>query len=378
LVASPRAGGSPGKDDEGEEERPERAEGQPHGAIRIPSLSRRTGTLLSIITVAAIACVGISLAVQFAGSTGLVQTGLQTATPARILSFLPLPPAQIDVAAESAAGRPPLDGLFPGLRSGLLVEVRVAGPACWTLLATNHTLMAGAFSYTRLADNATGAMTHRFSCAACVPDDLSALSVVLDGTCQRSLIVTAAAVGAWGSVTATSLLYEGDKAGVGSSGGGGLISALSLSVPVAFEVVQDSANGAMDTSIGIVTGGYSARGLGVGAATDLVTVPVPPEDGAKAASAPFPVTVLISLPLMSTSPQASLDLKSTASQFVSSLSGLTGFFSVSTTFLMTVQVLGVVGLWMGALPRGVFKRDEEEGVMRGETKRGGRRVAPEL
>jgi hypothetical protein len=345
--------------------------------VHLPPLSRRTGTLLTILTVTAIACVGISLVVQFTGSNVQVQTGLQTATPARILSFLPLPPAEIDVAAESAAGRPPLDGLFPGLRSGLLVEVRVAGPACATLIATNHTLMAGSLSYARVADNATGAMTHRFSCASCVPDDLSALSVVLDGTCQRSLVVTAAAVGAWGSVTATSLLYEGDKSGVGSSGGGGLISALSLSVPVAFEVVQDSANGAVDASKGgIVAGGYSARGLGVGAATDLVTVPVPAAEGAKAASAPFPVTVLISLPLQPTSPQASLDLKSTASQFVSSLSGLTGFFSVSTTFMLTVQVLGFVGLWAGVLGR---RSGEGEGGAGkgGGAARGGSRVAPE-
>ena len=166
-------------------------------------------------------------------------------------------------------------------------------------------LSRGAFSHAVLQDAASGEAQHAFACAACVPHDLSTLRFSLARECEASAVLTVSAVGAWGSVTATSQLVGGAALGGG----------VSLAVPVTFEVLQDLSwsdyASALQASGVLAAGGKSARGLGVGAAQGLAQT-APPAGADPQAALPLAertVEFTLSLPLQPSFVLATLSLR---------------------------------------------------------------------
>ena len=278
----------------------------------------RLGVTLSAAVIVTIASVAIANSVQFFGINVDVTSALQPANPGDVdayagfgtfaLAAEEAPTGGVDASLAEALG---------GLSSGLLVNVRASGARCGIVSGVTFDVNRGAFVHSVTQDAASGEASHSFACADCVPHDLSTLRFSLSRECEASAVITVSAVGAWGSISATSQVVGG--AAVGGS--------VSLTVPVTFEVLQDLSWSDYASTLlqsGIESaGGRSARGLSVGAAQGLL-------QSADPQAAPHPDTVdfVLSLPLQPTFVLATLSLRTGWAGFVSSIVGLAGFVSV--------------------------------------------------
>jgi hypothetical protein len=268
----------------------------------------RLGVVLSAAVLVAIACVAFATSTQFFAVNVDVTSALQPSSPSDVdayaSAFSPFALAQEPAPAGGGADVALTEALG-GLSSGLLVSVRASGSRCGQVYGVASDLSRGAFSHAVLQDAASGEAQHAFACAACVPHDLSTLRFSLARECEASAVLTVSAVGAWGSVTATSQLVGGAALGGG----------VSLAVPVTFEVLQDLSwsdyASALQASGVLAAGGKSARGLGVGAAQGLAQT-APPAGADPQAALPLAertVEFTLSLPLQPSFVLATLSLR---------------------------------------------------------------------
>jgi len=297
----------------------------------------RLGVVVSAAVIVAIASVAFASCTQFFAVNTDVSSALQPSNPGDIASFADaLSPFALAAEPAPASGGAATDASLAqalgGLSSGLLVSVRASGARCALVSGVAFDLSRGAFEHAVTQDAGSGEASHSFSCADCVPHDLSTLRFALPRECEGSAVLTVSAVGAWGSVTATSHLV----------GGGALGGSVSLTVPVTFEALQDLSWSEYASALaqsGVQTaGGKSARGLAVGAALDLVQAPPPP--GADAAAVAF----VLSLPLQPTFVLATLTLHTSWSGFISSLVGLAGFVPVGGFAYVVIEALFALAL----------------------------------
>jgi hypothetical protein len=171
-----------------------------------------------------------------------------------------------------------LDSFVPGLSAGLSVYIKTAGPRCSLPLRQTSSLAAGAFVNSSTIDAATGGALHSFSCPKCFVDSLSFLAVDFDRSCAN-FVVTVAAVGAWGTVSAQSFAAAN-------------VSSTSAVATISAESVLDFVRGSDPADTGYPTGGQSSMGLFVSnLQVNLVAAPY----SSAASSSPF-ATVSILLP----------------------------------------------------------------------------------
>ena len=271
----------------------------------------RLGVVLSAAVLVAIACVAFATSTQFFAVNVDVTSALQPSSPSDIdayaSAFSPFELAQEPAPNGGGADDVSLPEALGGLSSGLLVSVRASGSRCGQVYGeVASDLSRGAFTHAVSQDAASGEARHSFACAACVPHDLSTLRFSLARECEASAVLTVSAVGAWGSVTATSQLVGGAALGGG----------VSLTVPVTLEVLQDLSwsdyASALQASGVLAAGGKSKRGLGVGAAQGLAQT-APPAGAAdpQAALPPAEPTVdfTLNLPLQPSFVLATLSLR---------------------------------------------------------------------
>jgi hypothetical protein len=291
----------------------------------------RLGASLSALTLAAVACVALANTVRFVSSNITISSSMQPAYPGSIAAFGSYLPFVL--AADGTSTDETLPQALGGLTSGLLVLVRASGANCAGMTDLAFDLDRGTFAHRVAQDAASGEARHSFLCADCVPHDLSSLRFALHKDCEASAIITVAAVGAWGSITATSQM----------AGGRALGGTVRLTVPITYEVLQDlsgsqyaSALAADDGSL--IAAGRSARGLSVGASTDYLLAP-PTGDTSNG-----PVAFIISLPRSSSFVLARLSLATLWSDYVATIVGLAGFVPLGgVVFIITVAASRV--LW---------------------------------
>ena len=298
----------------------------------------RLGVVLSSAVLVAIACVAFASSTQFFAVNVDVISALQPSNPSEVdayaSAFSPFVLAQDAAPAGGGGGADvSLAEALGGLSSGLLVSVRASGSRCAQAYDVAFDLGRGAFRHSVTQDAASGEALHAFACTDCVPHDLSTLRFSLSRECEASAVLTVSAVGAWGSVTATSQLVGGAALGGG----------VSMTVPVTFAVLQDLSwsdyASALQASGMLAAGGKSARGLSVGAAQDLVQT-APPAGADPQAALPLAartVEFVLSLPLQPTYMLATLSLRTSWPGFVSSLVGLAGFVPVGSFAYMVIE-----------------------------------------
>jgi len=199
---------------------------------------------------------------------------------------------------------------FAGLSSGLLITVATMGRHCGTHAMASSIANNANFRNWSSFNALTQGATHFFSCDLCVVDGLSFLAVELDASCA-SFVVTAVAVGAWGTHSLASFEVAN-------------VSMLAATLEVALEVAQDFEQGTFDAD-GYVAGGRSSRGLFLTSLTNITSL-------AHNASSTA-TTLLLRLP---NAPQYSLVQYFpvlTLIQLLSSLSGLLSTLSLGTVAL---------------------------------------------
>ena len=178
-----------------------------------------------------------------------------------------------------------LGALFPGgVRSGMAVALRTAGPRCAAPLpnGTTWSLAGGAWGpVASTFDAATGAGLHVFRCEACLVDGLSALSVDFDSSCG-AVDVAATAVGGVGSLSLAAFSASG-------------VAAVTATLTVTVQNTLDFVQGKDPESTGYPwPPGASARGLFLSSIT-VDALPLFNATAIGAGDAP-PVRVTLKLP----------------------------------------------------------------------------------
>jgi len=317
--------------------------GARHGQQHTQQQHTQLGVVLSSAVLVAIACVAVANSTQFFASNVDVASALQPSSPGAIDAFssdyAPFVLAAEALSSDASGGAEvPLAKALGGLSTGLLVNVRASGARCAAVSGVAYDLRRGVFAHSVTQDAASGEASHSFSCADCVPHDLSTLRFSLSRECEASAVVTVSAVGAWGSVTATCQV-------VGGAAFGGSVS---LTVPVTFQALQDLSWSEYASTLlasGVQTaGGKSARGLSVGAAQDLAQTAPPagadPQNTLPLASRT--VDFVLSIPLQPTFVLATLTLHTGWSGFVSSIVGLAGFVPVGGAAFVLIEAAGAL------------------------------------
>lgn len=218
--------------------------------VNVPSA---TGGAFSILVAGSIVALMAATTAQYNSSNVVLVTSVLPVFLSTISAYVVLPFAQ-SAAAFTAAG------LNVGA-TGLIVSVDVMGAQCGVLLGNASTagLLANVsnvasfvdFAYSVTTDKVSGASRHVFSCPACIPNAFSSLQLAFHPSCQ-SFVVTLAAVGVGGGVTASSA--------VANDINGRPFTSATLTFPVALEVIQDTIGGFLDAN-GVYVDGRSSLGL---------------------------------------------------------------------------------------------------------------------
>ena len=184
----------------------------------------------------------------------------------------------LTAAAEAAAADPALSP--PALASGVAVTVATQGPRCGSLRRASAAGIGGNWSMGVQVDAATGAAQHTLRCPQCTLSDLAAFVLEFDPLCP-AFVVTAAAVGVAGGVSASTLAFYGEPPLV--------LQAAEASFPATLEVLQDAVYAKPRPADGLVVGGRSAAGYSLESA-GLV-------GATRANSSAGSVTITVKLPL---------------------------------------------------------------------------------
>lgn len=191
--------------------------------------------------------------------------------------------------------------ILPGLHDtvlteGIIITISTMGRSCTQADASVSNLLLGLFNQSAIVDSDTYAVTHSFVCLDCLVDENTMLEVSLPGSCT-TFSITAAAVGAWGSISVTSVAFEN-------------VSSITATVDVSMEVLED-----------LVTGTRNDRGYELSSFRDVAADDAPLFRG--------PTTkIKLQLPLYPTFTLATLEPIMTTITFLSGLVGLLGVTSV--------------------------------------------------
>jgi len=292
----------------------------------------RLGVILSALTLGLLGCILVANAVLFANRNITVISSLQRSDPSDISNYYTAFPnyelksdesvstlSTTTTTVLSSNGTITLANALGGLKSGLLINVKTSGSRCGTIYNMFYDLNKGSFIHSVRHNKETGEASHSFQCRTCLTHDLSILRFELDSACEASTFITISAVGAWGSITATSH-------GLGGRALGGSVF---LTVPITFEVLSDLTDSDFSDQVSdtILAVGQSAKGLSVGAVTDFVQSPIDTillqSDMTNLSTRT--VRFQIFLPNQPTYLFASLSKRTLWPDFISNLVGLAGF-----------------------------------------------------
>jgi len=333
----------------------------------LPSLGQysRLGVTLSSLTLGLLACIFAANSVLFANRNVNVTVALQRSDPSVIADYFVSFPAfalkpettpssslasSLSTSSSSLLSSSSssttttivnettmtsLSDALGGLVGGLLINVRASGPKCSSMYNLASDIYEGTFTHSVNHNQETGEASHSFQCLNCLTHDLSTLRFDLNSACEASAVITISAVGAWGSITATSRAIGGQALG----------GRVTLSVPITFEVLSDSTGSDFSDQVSdeLVAYGHSARGMSVGAVFDFTQTAAPSGSemtsmmmmmkGEAAVSVPIEnrtVSFVINLPNQPTFLLASLSKRILWPDFISNLVGLAGmYFSLS-------------------------------------------------
>jgi hypothetical protein len=301
----------------------------------------RLGVTLSSLTLGLLGCIFVANAILFANRNVVVTSSLQRSDPSDIADYFAaypafalkketLTPTNPSTLSLNETTTTSLADALGGLISGLLVNVKASGSRCSALENMAFDLDEGTFTHSVNHNIETGEASHSFQCLNCQVHDLSTLRFDLNSACEASAVITVSAVGAWGSISATSQAVGGQALG----------GKVSVSVPVTFEVISDSTDSDFSDQVtdGLVAYGNSARGLSVGAAYDFSQSPpvstpqtLMTTQGIDYIETPLEnktVTFLVNLPNQPTYLLAFLSKRTLWPDFISNLVGLAGFIPI--------------------------------------------------
>jgi hypothetical protein len=301
----------------------------------------RLGVTLSALTLGLLGCIFVANAVLFANRNITVLSSLQRSDPSDISNYYTAFPTYVLKSDESSSstttgllsnGSITLVNALGGLTSGLLINVKTSGSLCGAIYNMFFDLNKGSFIHSVRHNKETGEASHSFQCRSCLTHDLSILRFELNSACEASTVITISAVGAWGSITATSQ-------GLGGKALGGSVF---LTVPITFEVLSDLTDSDFSDQVSdtILAVGQSAKGLSVGAVTDFFQRPsdiMQLQGDISNLSTTKTVQFQIFLPNQPTYLFASLSKRTLWPDFISNLVGLAGFVPLGGIVYMIID-----------------------------------------
>ena len=260
------------------------------------------GGALTVMGWGAFVCAAIALLVQYAQQNTLMQR-----------SLLPLDYASTNGIGASLnnyvvpTGTSATPSLLP-IVSGFSISISTMGLRCAQPSFDLSPLVSGAFATRTTSDPVTGSVLHVITCANCMPDPASILTVTLDGSC-RTFVVNVAGLGAFGSYSLASFAAEN-------------VSAITATVPLAVQIVQDAVASANVDKNNLMTKGHSARGISVFPVSNVITSAA----GAWAASQTM---LRVNMPLQPTYTIVVLQPILTAINLISGVLGLTSMTGIA-------------------------------------------------